>query len=301
MFHCGNNHYHPDAVNIGAWISESKGLGMVHTPDMVYRKPFALHRLDYSSGTPKISVIICATRPPQSLAYFEKTKYKNFEVIIVIGKGDLPKARNFGWDEARGSIIAHIDDDVVPGADWLEVIDNYFEDKTLVGLTGPTLVRHHRNRDALKYKKLYSIFEPSLPAHISNYGAPSYKSNFIDGCDYEGPCDYLECCNFVMRNSSSRFDEGFVGTGEWAEVDLAMKYSQLVLSPHKLWYTSNLQVLHNVSQAGVYVDRLKTKHRWENFKRFQDRWFDESIKFFIFGFFVWSYFKWKEFTSGNHR
>lgn len=63
---------------------------------------------------------------------------KKFHVKIVTEKeqGMIP-ARNRGFNEAQYEIIAQTDADTIVPPDWIKKIKKHFQDKKLVGLSGP--------------------------------------------------------------------------------------------------------------------------------------------------------------------
>jgi glycosyltransferase involved in cell wall biosynthesis len=60
-------------------------------------------------------------------------------VVIVFNEGErgLSAARNLGAQQARGEIIAFVDDDVVLSPHWAEEVVKAFADDSVIGVTGP--------------------------------------------------------------------------------------------------------------------------------------------------------------------
>ena len=126
-----------------------------------YAKAEVPPKLDHD---PLVSVVIAC--PGDSWMLQECLKalgaqsYRNFEVI-VLPDGDMPgqssdgsaggmdvkvlptgkvrpaEKRNLGIKEAKGEIVAFIDDDAYPDAHWLEYAVKYFGDETIGAVGGP--------------------------------------------------------------------------------------------------------------------------------------------------------------------
>ncbi|MGI5826341.1 MAG: glycosyltransferase [Patescibacteria group bacterium] len=90
----------------------------------------------------------------ETLKYLEQQTFKGFETIIVtdkqekvagarvIASGEPTPAfkRNLGAKEARGEILAFLDDDSYPTNEWLEQAKSIFEEAdSIAGVCGPTL------------------------------------------------------------------------------------------------------------------------------------------------------------------
>jgi len=246
-------------------------------------------------------VVICTYGRPDSLknALFSLTRqtFKDFEVVLITEKGDLSKCRQAGIESARGGVVSLIDDDVYCPPTWMEgVVKSFRED--VVGVTGPTVISRQlrKHRDTFKYTpvrwlqdKVFGV--PRRPGHLSKCGAPSMESNF-ESCVYEGPVDYLECCNFSVKRKEALdvggFSDVYVKTSEWCEVDLSLRLRQ----KGRLVFSQLCKLYHRPSVAGIYTARLKTAHRWDNFYVYQTRWFGrKSIRTILYRAFVWTYFK----------
>ena len=75
---------------------------------------------------------------------FEKVKSytsadDNFKLIVAFNSGEpgLSAARNLGINESAGHILAFVDDDVILFPDWAEQLVKAFEDRSVIGITGP--------------------------------------------------------------------------------------------------------------------------------------------------------------------
>ena len=113
---------------------------------------------------PSISVVVCSYNGARTIRDccegLVRLEYPNFEVIVVndgstdatpeiVSQYDfrlistenrgLSNARNTGWQEARGEIVAYIDDDAYPDPHWLTYLAAAFMRTTHVGIGGPNL------------------------------------------------------------------------------------------------------------------------------------------------------------------
>lgn len=113
---------------------------------------------------PSISVVICtyngAPAIEETLEHVGRLRYPQFEVLVVDdGSADatpeiveeypvrhvrtenrgLSSARNRGWKEARGEIVAYLDDDAFPDSDWLTYLAAAFRESDHAGIGGPNL------------------------------------------------------------------------------------------------------------------------------------------------------------------
>lgn len=258
-----------------------------------------------------VSIVICTLDRWESLnetlTSLAKQTCKDFEVILITEKGDLSVMRDRGLKAAIGDIVTFIDDDVYCEPTWLQGIVENFKNKGVVGVTGPTIITREffKNRDSIRFKKLYKLQEwifgvPPHPGRLSNCGTPSMGSNFErpKGRVYEGPVDYLECCNMSVRKKEALdvggFDHHYYRTSEWCEVDLSLSLK----AKGVLWFSPQCKLYHRPSKQGVYAARLRTRHRWDNFMYFQRKWTGKHIKSGfrteLYRRFVWLYFALKQ-------
>lgn len=128
------------------------------------RKAFAEVPFPPDLNWPSISVVICTYNGKRTirdcLEGLRKLEYPNFEVIVVNdGSNDgtglvaeeygfkvittenrgLSSARNTGMREAKGEIVAYIDDDARPDPHWLTYLAASFLQTNHVGVGGPNL------------------------------------------------------------------------------------------------------------------------------------------------------------------
>jgi len=121
--------------------------------------PVGLH-----SQWPFISVVVCTYNGGRTLRSclegLKRLKYPSFEVVVVIDgstddsvaiasefdvremhipNGGLSNARNLGWQEAKGEIVAYLDDDAAPDEHWLVYLALGFMAGDYAGMGGPNL------------------------------------------------------------------------------------------------------------------------------------------------------------------
>jgi len=119
---------------------------------------------EQSRKWPLITVVCCSLNGSRTIRDtmegLKGLQYPNYEVIVVNdGSTDntpaiageypwtvistenrgLSAARNTGWQEAKGEIVAYIDDDAYPDPHWLTYLAHAFETSDVVGVGGPNL------------------------------------------------------------------------------------------------------------------------------------------------------------------
>ena len=107
-----------------------------------YAKCLVPKALDHD---PLVSIVIACPRRSwmldECLAAIDQQTYRNFEVIVlpdeVTGKVRPAEKRNIGIKEAKGEIVAFIDDDAYPDAHWLEYAVKYFGERDIGAVGGP--------------------------------------------------------------------------------------------------------------------------------------------------------------------
>lgn len=99
--------------------------------------------LFYNTSLMLISVIIPVTRPQKALRVMRIIKEQScsggrVEIILVKDKGDLSpgKRRNLGAKRAKGEALIFLDDDCLPGRNWLANNLAVLEDKTIGAVGG---------------------------------------------------------------------------------------------------------------------------------------------------------------------
>lgn len=92
---------------------------------------------------PQIELTFVAERSrelyEQLKRYGEEKAVPNFRVLFNSGETGLSAARNLAILEAKGDIIAFVDDDVVLFPDWAEEMVKTFDNTSVIGATGPAV------------------------------------------------------------------------------------------------------------------------------------------------------------------
>lgn len=91
---------------------------------------------------PGIETIFVAERSMELLnkarSYASQRDILNLRVIFNYGEPGLSVARNLAIKEAKGDIIAFVDDDCVLSPNWAEEMIKAYKDDSVIGVTGPS-------------------------------------------------------------------------------------------------------------------------------------------------------------------
>jgi len=190
----------------------------------------------------------------ENIPAFEKQTYKNFELIILpnehvqydlvllkkykwlniipTGKVTRPaEKRNIGVKEAKGNIIAFIDDDAYPKSDWLEQIVKSFN-KKIIAVCGPGLIPDNTNN----WEKIFDqVITSWLGSGGYSYRFISEKERFVD--DYPS-------MNFLIKKKIFLKLGGFKGN-YWPGEDSKLCEEIVYQEKGKILYNPKLIVYHH--------------------------------------------------------
>ena len=104
------------------------------TPDRIPVLDEALDSLAAQSRPP-LEVILVIDHAPELLAEAER-RWPRVKVLANRERQGLSGARNTGVEEARGDVVAFLDDDAIAQPDWLERIAAAYRDPRVLGAGG---------------------------------------------------------------------------------------------------------------------------------------------------------------------
>jgi len=168
-----------------------------------------------AESTATISVIVCTRNGASTLRAcleaLDRQTYRNYEVLVIddgstdqtaaIAKSftrvkyhlqahaGLSVARNYGMEQAVGSILAYTDDDCIPDEDWLLHISRAYDDEKWVAAGGPNLPPPARTLTEACVARA-----PGAPAHV-----------LLN----DEEAEHLPGCNLTIRKSALQAIGGF--------------------------------------------------------------------------------------------
>jgi glycosyltransferase involved in cell wall biosynthesis len=107
--------------------------------------------------------LIVAERSPELAdsikKYIAEKGYSHMQVLYNEGEWGLSAARNLAIGQAKGDIIAFVDDDALLFPDWVEqTVKTYAQDSSVIGVTGPILPLWEQESMSWFPRELYWVF-----------------------------------------------------------------------------------------------------------------------------------------------
>jgi len=191
----------------------------------------------------------------ENLPAMDKQVYKNFEVIVLpntitsqdkqllrkyhwlkiipTGKITRPaRKRDMGVKNARGQIIAFIDDDAYPSPCWLEEAVAVFEKKRVAAVCGPGLLPRETNI----WEK---IFDETLK---TDFGSGGYQYRFI-----KAKARYVDdypSMNFLIKKNVFKKLGGF-DNEYWPGEDSKLCEDLVYKEKRQIFYHPDVAVFHH--------------------------------------------------------
>ncbi|MDD5133667.1 MAG: glycosyltransferase [Candidatus Nanoarchaeia archaeon] len=176
-----------------------------------------------------------------------KQSYTNFEIIITTEadeKEKFPKtriikldrsspstARNVGVRNAKGDIIAFIDDDAYPSKDWLKNSVKYFDDENVTGVAGPGVEPPN------------STFMEKVSGKVYELSSGKVNYRYKKGKKVMEVDDY-PTCNLLIRKEDFESVGGF-NDRYWGGEDTELCHSLTQNLKRKIIYDPDVLVYHH--------------------------------------------------------
>ena len=187
-------------------------------------------------------------------SHYEKIRYLHTETI------GLSHARNLGWKEAKGEIIAFVDDDAVPVRGWLEAYANAFSE------IDPT--------PAIVGGKIEAIWEIPKPKWYPK--EREFLLALYDIGDEIKPFSEFELpigANFAILRKIIKEFRGFdnrVGFNQSRKKSMIAGEDTLIGlrikdAGHSIYYQPGAKVYHHISANKLSKIYFLRRHFWEGF------------------------------------
>jgi len=164
--------------------------------------------------------------------------------IKVISSGPLRpgKKRDIAARQAKGDILAFIDDDAYPREDWLGNALKNFSNPEVAAVGGPGLTP---NEDSLLQKASGFIYSSPFAGGVYKYRYTSGMRRLVDDCP---------SCNFLVRKSVFEEIGGF-NTNFWPGEDTKLCLDITKKLGGKIVYDPEVIVYHH--RRALFVPHLK--------------------------------------------
>ncbi len=202
--------------------------------------------------SPFVSIIVPVSKRNKNLVecieHCLRLDYPDFELIVlpdeqfsapagrlkVVPTGSMGPAqkRNIGSRQARGEIIAFIDDDTYPESDWLKNAVGYFVDEQIAAVGGPAVTPAS---DSLWQRASGGVYESLFGGGAYRYRYLPQVKRFVD--DYPS-------CNFIVRKDIVEQLGGFQ-TDFWPGEDTHMCLEITAKLKKKIVYDPRILIYHH--------------------------------------------------------
>jgi glycosyltransferase involved in cell wall biosynthesis len=201
--------------------------------------------------------------------YIAEKGYANMRVLFNQGEWGSYPSRNLAIGEAKGDIIAFVDDDALPFPNWVErMVRVYSEDSSVVGVTGPILPLWQDKSMKWFPRELYWIFS-------CTYRELAERTEVRNGF-----CTNLSFLREAFE-SCGRFKSSLVGEG-WGKSDWQQPASQETEfcirvkkgTGKRIVYDPGVRVRHKVYSYRLSSGFLARRAYWEGYaKAMLNRWY----------------------------
>jgi glycosyltransferase involved in cell wall biosynthesis len=225
-----------------------------------------------------VETLIVAERSPELAdsvrRYIADKGYPHMQVLYNDGEWGASAARNLAIGQAKGDIVALVDDDALLFPDWAEeTVKTYAQDSSLIGVTGPILPLWEQESMGWFPQELYWIFS-------CTYWDMTEKTEVRNG--------YGTNLSFRREafNSGERFNTslGVRGRGQrgWQEpggeeVEFSLRVQRK--TGKRIIYNPQVRVKHRVYRYRLTTDFMARRAYWEGYaKAMLNRWYHPAGK-----------------------
>lgn len=172
---------------------------------------------------------------PNSITDEDKKLYNQYPWLRIIPTGKITRPaekRDIGAKNAKGTILAFIDDDAYPATDWLEKAVHFFEKKKTEVICGPGIIP----QNAGIWERVFDeILKSSVGSGGYQYRFVQQKSRFVD--DYPS-------MNFLIKKHVFEKLGGF-NSDYWPGEDSKLCEDLVYRYKGRIYYDPSILVYHH--------------------------------------------------------
>ncbi len=243
-----------------------------YTPDRLKDVTELLDSLNAQSYKNTETLVVAERRPELAESierYIADKGYPNMKVLFNQGEWGSYPSRNLALAEARGEIIAFVDDDAIPFPDWVErTVKVYSEDRSVIGVTGPVLpLWQDKSMDWFPHE-LYWVFSCTYRQFAER---TEVRNGFCTNLSFR-----REAFDKCGRFKSSLAGEGW-GKSDWQqpaaqETEFCLRVKRA--TGQRIVYDPNVRVGHKVYGYRLSTSFLARRAYWEGYaKAMLNRWY----------------------------
>lgn len=203
--------------------------------------------------------------------YIAEKSYPRMQVLYNEGERGISSARNLAIGQAKGDIIAFVDDDALLFPDWAEeTAKTYAEDSSVIGVTGPILPLWEEESMNWFPREFYWIFsctywDMAAITEVRN----GYGTNFSFR---------REAFNSELFRTSlgvkGQGQSGWMGPGA-EEAELALRIKRKI--GKRIIYNPKVRVKHRVYRYRLKARFITRRAYWEGHaKAMLNRWYSDA-------------------------
>lgn len=162
--------------------------------------------------------------------------------VIPTGETGPAEKRNRGMEEARGEILAFLDDDAYPPREWLKRSLGHFQDENVAAVGGPAVTPES---DDARQKAGGAVYSSLLGGGTCRHRYTPAQERLVDD---------LPSCNFIVRKSIMKELGGFQ-TRFWPGEDTALCLDITGKLDRKIVYDPKVLVYHH--RRRLFLPHLK--------------------------------------------
>ena len=203
---------------------------------------------------------------PEFLRLCERKGLQNVTTVFNHGTPGLSPARNLGAQNARGEIIAFIDDDAVAFPDWgAAIVETFAEHQDGIGVTGPAYPLWED--DAMAWFPEEFLWMLSCRRREQNESGSVRKVRNAWGVNMAFRREAFACCQFSETFIGG--NQGMPGGAKAGllgdDTDFCIRLRERTRRP--IYYCPAIRVYHQVPKSRLTNRSIRRRSFWEGYTK----------------------------------
>lgn len=222
-----------------------------------------------SQTYPSVEIVLVVDKSrllwTQVRTLWAKKRISNLHVHFNEGSSGLASARNRGVQQAKGEIIAFIDDDATAFPDWVEEIVKTFASRPdVIGATGPAYPAWETPSMAWLPEELYWLISCSSPTEVDNDRFRAIRNAW--GVNMAFRQEAFRVCWFDEHLGWNMGQDEFLPAGPAGE-DMVFSLQVAEASGQQIVHNPRIRVRHKARAYRLKDQFVRRRSFWEGYTK----------------------------------